>query len=135
MITAFNTAHTSQLHELFRQEWWTENRSLADVIVMLEHSDLCLGLVDDHTSHICGFARVLSDFVFKALIFDVIVAAQYRGGDLGERLMDAILNHTALQDVEHFELYCRPEMEGYYQRWDFSRAVSGVALMRRTVTN
>ena len=77
-----------------------------------------------------GFARVLTDFIFKAIIFDVIVSKPYRNKGLGNQLMDQILKHPNLQSVKHFELYCLPEMVQYYEKYNFSGDVGGIKLMR-----
>ena len=56
-----------QLHRLYLAEWWTNRRSADDVRRMLEGSDVVIGFVDEETGVLAGFARVLTDFVYKAL--------------------------------------------------------------------
>jgi GNAT superfamily N-acetyltransferase len=131
VIERLSPRQTEQLHQLYQNEWWTERRSLDQVKRMLAHSDLCLGVLDPDSDRLIGFARVLTDRVFKALIFDVIVDPEFRDKKLGALLMDAVLGHRDLRQIKHFELYCLPEMESFYRRWGFDRDVSGVALMRR----
>ena len=58
----------------------------------------------------------LTDYVYKALVLNVIVAEAYRGSGLGARLMDAVMGHPRLRDVRHFELYCLPELTPFYER-------------------
>ena len=77
-----------------------------------------------------GFARVLTDYVFKAFIFDVIVAENRRGSGLGKTLVSLVLNHEKLRSVKQFELYCLPEMSGFYEQLGFSSDVDQVELMR-----
>lgn len=132
VIERFSPKHTAQLHQLYLEEWWTDERTLDEVEMMLAHSDLCIGVLDPDSEDLVGFARVLTDRVFKALIFDVIVVAHCRDRQLGALLMESLLLHRDLQHVKHFELYCLPEMEPFYRRWGFSRDVSGVSLMRRS---
>ncbi|WP_417714868.1 GNAT family N-acetyltransferase [Pseudoalteromonas obscura] len=62
---------------------------------------MCVGIVGE----LVGFARVLSDFIYKAVIFDVIVAPDERGKGLGITLMELIKHHPKLNKVLHFELY------------------------------
>jgi hypothetical protein len=64
--------HLAQLLELYRHEWWTEKRTLPDVDGMLKGSDLVFAYVTK-TDELVGFARVLTDGVHKAFLFDVIV--------------------------------------------------------------
>ena len=64
------------LMELYRHEWWTSQRRDEDVARMLQHSDLVVGVCTDPGGQLVGFTRVLTDRVFKALVFDVIVASR-----------------------------------------------------------
>ena len=82
-------------------------------------------------SRLVAFARVLTDRVFRAFIFDVIVATEHRGAGLGHRLMEELLRHPNLSGVELIELYCRPELVPFYERLGFTSPDSGVTLMRR----
>ena len=91
---------------------------------------MVIGVLDDE-DRLQAFARVLSDFVFKALLFDVIVASAYRGKGVGEQLMDAVYHHPKLREVRHFELYCHPEMANFYRRYGFVETDSKLQLMRR----
>ena len=77
-----------------------------------------------------AFARVLTDGVFKAFVFDVIVASEDRGRGVGGKLMDHIVAYSALARVKHIELYCLPDLIPFYERWGFSADVGGVVLMR-----
>ena len=77
-----------------------------------------------------GFTRVLTDFVYRATIYDVIVKPTHRKIGLGTRLIDAVVNHPKLASVEQIALYCLPEMIPFYERWDFTANI-GVQLMFR----
>lgn len=77
-----------------------------------------------------AFARVLTDFAIKALIFDVIVDGNYRQQGLGKKLVDAVVAHPALKAVRHLELYCLPELVPFYERWGFTDSLGGLRLMR-----
>src|SRR5262249_19709448 len=119
------------LHQLYQKEWWTKGRTLGDVRRMLDHSDYIFGLSEPESMNLVGFARVLTDRVFKVFIFDVIVAAQYRDHGLGRLIMDQILQHPDLLSVKHFELYCLPELIPFYERCGFSADVGAIVLLRR----
>ena len=118
------------LMELYRHEWWTNQRREEDVARMLQHSDLVVGVCTDPGDRLVGFTRVLTDRAYKALIFDVIVAQSQRGTGLGRRLIQYVLDHPMLAHVAHIELYCRPELIPFYERWGFSPTGSEVNVMR-----
>ncbi|MCB0221882.1 MAG: GNAT family N-acetyltransferase [Chrysiogenetes bacterium] len=129
LLETLSEALADQLHVLYQNEWWSAGRTREETARVLEGSDLTLGLVQEGT--LVGFARVLTDGVFKALIFDVMVAPEQRGSDLGRRLIDEIISHPKLSGVKHFELYCRPRMVPFYEKWGFTSNLGEIRLMRR----
>ncbi|MCE0492735.1 GNAT family N-acetyltransferase [Vibrio salinus] len=131
IIDTFTDERIAQVHELYSQAWWAKERTLDQTINCVKGSQLCVGAVDDD-NNLVGFGRVLSDFTFKAIIFDVIVCSSQRRCGLGGKLMSAIQNHDDLKNIKHVELYCLPEMEAYYEQFGFSTEVGGIHLMRKT---
>jgi GNAT superfamily N-acetyltransferase len=90
-----------------------------------------IALVDDERGRLAGFARVVTDFVYKALVLDVIVHREHRSSGLGARLMDEVVDHPRLRGVRHFELYCRPDLVPFYERWGFTNDLGELQFMRR----
>ncbi len=116
-IDHLTDAQTFDLVELYQQEWWSVHRQVEDVKVMLKNSDLIFGFQEGE--RLIGFARVLSDFVYKALLFDILIAVDQRGQGLGKKLMTTILEYPKLAHTSHFELYCLPAMESFYRPFGF----------------
>jgi GNAT superfamily N-acetyltransferase len=128
MIT--HEASAEEVLGLFRSGWWTSSRDLAGVTAMLAGSDVVFALRT--SSGLAGFARVLTDEVYLALILDVIVAPEHRGTGLGAALMEAIVNHPKVSGARSIELVCRPDLMPFYRRWGFTEEVGASRLMRRT---
>lgn len=120
--------HIKQLHNLYQHEWWTKGRTLEDTTKCVAGSQVCIGILSEQ--QLVGFLRVLSDFTFKAIIFDVIVERTHRGQGLGNQLIELAKTHPQLRDVKHFELYGLPEMHGFYTKHGFSTEVGNLVLMR-----
>lgn len=116
-----------ELYEFYSKEWWTQGREFDDVMRMIEHSDIVVGCCSDDDKLI-GFARVLTDFTFKAMIFDVIVDEAYRGLGIGNAIIGRIKGHEALQGVRSFELYCPDRLVAFYEGLGFAKSTS--ALLR-----
>jgi GNAT superfamily N-acetyltransferase len=131
LIERLSHEQVRDLHGLYQAEWWTHRRDVDDVARMLEGSNVVLGFEDEESGRLVGFARVITDFVYKALVLDVIVAASHRGTGMGKALMDAVIGHPELKDVLHFELYCRPELVPFYERWGFTADLGEMRFMRR----
>lgn len=131
-VNRLTSEHIEQLSRLYQAEWWSRGRNIEDVRRVVRHSDLIFSFCDSETGRLTAFARVLTDFVYKAVIFDVIVDRAHRHLGLGRMLLDAITAHPALLFVEHLELYCRPEMVPFYERWGFTADLGPMRLMRRS---
>lgn len=129
VVSQLNDKQIEQLHRLYQNEWWCKGRTLEETKIGVANSQIIIGLIDEQ-SDLVGFARILTDTIFKALIFDVIIADTHRGKGLGKALVDAIKSHSALQNVKHFELYCKPDMIGFYEAYGFSCNVGDISLMR-----
>jgi len=121
----------NDLHGMYQEEWWTKGRGLEDVRRMLEHTSVTVGFCDAESKRLVAFARVLTDYVYKALVLDVIVEAGSRGRGLARVLMDAVVSHPSLASVRHLELYCRPELIPLYRKWGFSDELGDLRFMRR----
>ena len=132
IIDRLTDRQVEELHALYLLEWWTKGRQLSDVRRMVEQSDVVVALCETETQKLVAFSRVLTDYTYKALLLDVIVAAPHRKTGLGRRLMDAVVNHPALHSVKHIELYCLPELVPFYQQWGFTDDLGELRPMRRT---
>ncbi len=130
-VSRLTRAHIEQLWHMYQGEWWSRDRNLNDVRRAVEHSDLIVAYYDLATGRLAAFARVLTDFVYKAVIFDVIVDRPHRRLGLGRLLLEAATSQPALLFVEHIELYCRPELVAFYQRWGFTADLDELCFMRK----
>ncbi|MFE4104687.1 GNAT family N-acetyltransferase [Almyronema epifaneia] len=120
LIHQLTEAQIQDLHRLYQTVWWAKGRSLADTRQLVHNTDIVLGLCEPDSTTLIGFSRVLTDYLFRAVILDVMVAAGYQGQGLGRALLEAIVNHPELAQVESFSLFCTPEMVPFYQKWGFT---------------
>jgi len=125
-----NARHVEQLHALYQHESWSKGRALEETRRVVEGSNVCIALTDNE-DNLAAFARVLTDGVFKALVFDVIVDEKYRAEGLGNQLVNLVKSHPRLVGVKHLELYCLPVLESFYARHGFTTDVNNMRLMRR----
>ena len=102
---------------LFEQTDWARGRTLEDTERMLAHTDLTITAWDGE--RLVGFGRVLTDFVFRASIWDVIVDQTYHDRDIGKGIINRILAHPSLMRVELFWL-CTRRYQGFYASLGFS---------------
>ena len=128
LVHTLTPAQIGELHAFYEDVWWAKGRSRAGIEAMLAR---CLPFAFlDETGRLVAFARVVGDGVYKATVFDVIVAPDQRGTGLGQVVMDAVMAHPEVAAVRHVELQCKPELAEFYQRWDF-HPVEGIVYARR----
>lgn len=106
-----------QLLTLYGQTDWACGRSLDDTKHMLAHTNVAISAWDG--SRLVGFGRVLTDFVFRASIWDVIVDRTYQDRDIGKGIVTRILTHPNLERVELFWL-CTRRYQAFYSSLGFS---------------
>ncbi|WP_204104006.1 MULTISPECIES: GNAT family N-acetyltransferase [Spirulina sp. CCY15215] len=104
-ISHLNDAQVDDLLQMYQVEWWTRGRKREDVQEMLKHSDQVVAFCDSETGQLVAFARILTDYVYRGLIFDVIVNLSYRGQGVGRKLMESILDRPELAKVGNFGLF------------------------------
>lgn len=130
IIRCLQARHLPQLLRLYQNEFWCNTRKAADILRMLDNTDIVIGVIDEH-DELCGFCRLLTDYVYKATLYDVIVASDKREQGLGRLLMNSVLALPELQQVEHIDLSCLANMLPFYRRYGFTEALEGLQQMRR----
>ena len=118
-VEELSETHVEQLHALIQRQWWGGRRSLEDVRTMADNTSLMIGMVDQSDHRLVGFGRVLTDFTFRATIYDVMIADEYQGRGYGKRLLDRICNHPRIANVSLIYLACEPDLASFYEQWGF----------------
>src|SRR4249919_1159802 len=98
MTTSLVYEFTSQiavadLSRLFLQTGWAAKRSPDALETMLANTRVCLGVWDG--DRLIGFARVITDDLYRAYVEDVIVDEAYRGQGIGAEIMRRLLERLA----------------------------------------
>lgn len=129
IISDLDSKHIEQLYELYQQMWWSVGRSKEDITTLLKNC-IPFAAIHNNTQNLVGFARVLTDEIRYAYIFDVMVQETFRNRGIGKLLMGSIFSHPRLNNVKYFELNCTPEMVPYYEKFGFSKDLGEVVAMR-----
>ena len=118
---------------LFEQAPWARGRTADETADMVRQTDLFITAWDG--GRLIGCGRVLTDYVYRASIWDVIVDAAYQGQDVGTDIIYRILNHPTLQRVELFWL-CTRDKQTFYETLGFSaKEQTGMVWDRRAGTS
>jgi len=114
-LTSDDAPELTALYEEY--EWWDE-REVDDVREALAGTEVAVG-VETSEGDLVAAARVLTDYIYYATVFDVIVAADRRGEGLGETLLESLVDHPDLQTVPGFSLLCRDGLVPFYESIGF----------------
>lgn len=119
-----------QLKELLDQHsFWAGGRSLNHLSRMLAGSQAVVsGWQGDA---LVGFGRASSDGVFRAVLWDVVVAKNLQGQGLGRRIVEALLEAPALAEVERVYLMTT-NGAGFYRQLGFETITSQKLMLRRS---
>ena len=117
-----------QLQQLLdAHSFWASGRSQRELSRMLAGSQAVVSAWQG--KRLVGFGRATSDGVFRAVLWDVVVAGEHQGQGLGRRLVEALLEEPALKGVERVYLMTT-NSAGFYEQLGFT-AVDSQRLMLR----
>ena len=104
------------IHEyLSKESYWAIDRDIEVVKRSIDNS-LCFGLYLENKQ--IGFARVVSDYAVFAWIMDVFILKDYRGLGYGKKLMNFIMTHEKLQNLQRWGLGT-DDAHGLYEQFGF----------------
>lgn len=118
--------HVDALMELFAGAAWTSHRVRRDVVRMLRHTPFTLaGVMKSPRSagggmRLAAFCRVLTDFTFRAVLYDVIVPADLQGLGLGREVVTRAMGHRRLAGVERWYLKTE-DKHPFYEKFGWTR--------------
>ena len=115
------------LQLLFQQTTWASKRSPLDIQQMLDNSQLTLGVWQD--DELIGFARVITDHIYRAWIEDVVVAESYRQRGIRAQMIAKLLKR--LEHIEDVTLSCDSQLVPFYEKQGFkNKQVTSMHILR-----
>jgi len=108
----------NQLRGLFDgHSFWAQGRSRRAMVQMLLGS--CSVVSAWQGGRLVGIGRATSDGVFRAVLWDVVVAEEHQGRGLGRRIVQALLASPPVTASERVYLMTT-NSSGFYERLGFS---------------
>ena len=93
--------------------FWAKDRSLTQLKIMLKNSSVITTVwIDDK---MIGFGRAHSDKVFRAILWDVIVAHDMQGRGIGKLIVESLTTSKEIKNVEKVYLMTTNCKEFYSQ--------------------
>ncbi len=103
-----------QLQALFKiGAFWAHTRTIGDLEIAIANSKPVVTVWD--SDRLIGHARATSDGIYRATIWDVVIAPEYRGAGLGRKLVQTVLAHPHVCNVERVYLMTTHQQKFYEQ--------------------
>ena len=112
---------------LNKHAFWAQNRCRQQLREMLKDSQVVVSLW--RGKRMVGFGRASSDGIYRAVLWDVVVAGDLQGRGLGRRVVEALLASARVREVERVYLMTT-NSTGFYEQMGF-RAVGNQHLLIR----
>ncbi len=116
-----------ELHDLYEFIPWARGREIDGIKRMLDNTDYVFSVRAG--GRLVGFSRVLTDGIYRATLWDVVVHPDFQGKGAGEALMKTILEHPVLSRVQKFWLNTR-DKQSFYEQFGFKQSDQGMFLDR-----
>ncbi|ADE56802.1 MULTISPECIES: GNAT family N-acetyltransferase [Aminobacterium] len=121
---------SSELRELYRFTLWGKSRSLEDIERMLEGTTMCFSV--RHEEKLIAFCRILTDFIFRGSLWDIMVHPDFQGKGIGSALINYALTHPAIRAIPLIITYTS-ELEPFLTQYGFERKEGALMLLRRPI--
>ena len=117
---------------LDKHAFWAQGRTLQELKLMLSGSSVTVSLW--RGKRLIGFGRASSDGIYRAVLWDIIVAGDLQGQGLGKAVVLALINSPKLKKVERIYLMTT-NSSGFYEQMGFKNAKSQSLLYIRQKEN
>ena len=107
--------------------FWAKNRTINDLKKCLANSDVIVSLWT--SNEIVGFGRALSDGIYRAVLWDVVIDKDHQGKGYGKLIVKNILESKKIKNTKKVYLMTTNE-KFFYSQMDFKEVVSQDLLIR-----
>ncbi len=113
------------LKDIYQSVGWMKHDEGIIKKVFNASTHMVIGLKDNK---IVGVCRALSDGVFNAAIYDVVVHKDYQGRGIARILLNDIIKQ--LEDVSCIQLIATTGNDSFYEKLGFKKLKTGMAIYK-----
>ena len=117
-----------ELQDLYRFTRWGRSRSLEQIDKMLVGTSRCFSV--RYNDKLVAFCRIMTDFVFRGSLWDILVHPDHQGKGIGSNLLKYALNHPSIKNVPVMVTYTS-ELTDFMGRLGFESRDGLLILQRR----
>ena len=104
-----------KLKELFDNEtFWARGRNLKGLKIMLSYSTVVITVWDKN--RLIGFGRATSDYCYRGVLWDIIVAKEKKGIGIGSLIIETLIQSPEINNLEKIYLMTTHCSEFYKQK-------------------
>jgi len=111
---------------LNKETFWASNRNNKCLKIMLANSTEVISIW--RKGEMIGFGRATSDKIYRAVLWDVVVANQFQGHGLGRTIVEELLKKSSLKSVEKIYLMTTNCLD-FYENLNFKQVQSQTLLL------
>lgn len=119
-----------ELQDLYRFTRWGRSRSIDQIAKMLAGTTMCFSV--RYNGRLVAFCRIMTDFVFRSSLWDILVHPDHQGKGLGSQLLRYAIDHPALKNVPITVTYTS-ELTEFMGRLGFEPRDGLLILQRRPI--
>lgn len=113
--TEKNKLDLELIYGFLKNSYWAKDQPFEKIKTSIDNS-LCFGLYKNEKQ--IGFARVLTDMARIAHLADVFILEPYRGMGLGKWLLQCIMAHPELENINKWMLATK-DAHSLYKKFGF----------------
>ncbi|MBR8826375.1 MAG: GNAT family N-acetyltransferase [Gomphosphaeria aponina SAG 52.96 = DSM 107014] len=119
-----------ELQSLFEAVGW-HRRPLDKVQKALTRSFLVVAIweISNSPHQLIGFARVVSDSVFDAIIWDMMIHPDFQGRGLGKKSIEYLVTKLRAEGIQNIILFASPSVADFYHSLGFISEPNNLKLM------
>ena len=120
-----------QLQSLLNKNtFWAKDRSLKQLKKMIAKSTSIVTLWEEKT--LIGFGRATSDYVYRAVLWDIVIAKDYQKHGLGKILVNSLKSSKSVKNVEKIYLMTT-NCQDFYQSCGFMQITNQTVLLKENL--
>ncbi|UDI79051.1 GNAT family N-acetyltransferase [Staphylococcus taiwanensis] len=123
LITYFDESYIDSIYEIYQSVGWLKHDKETICEIFRNSTHVVLTIYDNK---VIGVARALSDGVFNAAIYDVVVNKDFQNKQIGMRMLERLLDEIGLVSCIH--LISTIVNLDFYQKAGFKKLKTGMVI-------
>ncbi|MBE7297468.1 MULTISPECIES: GNAT family N-acetyltransferase [Staphylococcus] len=123
LITYFDESYIDSIYETYQSVGWLKHDKETICEIFHNSTHVVFAIYDNK---VIGFARALSDGVFNAAIYDVVVNKDFQNNQIGMHMLEHILKEIGSLSCIH--LISTIDNLEFYQKAGFKKLKTGVVI-------